>query len=418
LETAWDCFSRNRAEVDQGFLTVIGPHEFGTLLASATWPSIDSNCSGQIMPKPTFLIDRHIDEFGPEQVIHLYEPSSGLRAVLVVDNTACGPAIGGVRMAADVSTEEVIRLARAMTLKNAAAGLPHGGGKAGILADPATPDKPRLLRAFARAIRHVVEYIPGPDMGTNESCMGWIRDEIGRSVGLPRVLGGIPLDEIGATGYGLAQCAEVAAPFCGMDLRGATLAVEGFGNVGRPAAAFLENLGVRLVAASDTRGTIYHPEGIRVEELTAAKRTSGSVTGYSHGKRLSTDELIRTHCDILIPAARPDSINASNVNRIGARLILQGANIPATAEAEKLLHERGVLVVPDFIANAGGVICASVEHHGGTEAAAFEQIAQKIRRNTQEVLARSRDEKIEPRQAAIELAQDRVKQAMSYRRQA
>ena len=171
----------------------------------------------------TFDYQRYCDELGPVKVVHVYEPSSGLRGIVVVDNVACGPSIGGIRMAPDVSTDEVFRLARAMTLENAAAGLPHGGGKAGIIADPKTADKPRLIRAFARAIRDLVEYIPGPDMGTDETCMAWTLDEIGRAVGLPRVFGGIPLDEIGATGYGIAQCAEVAAPFCGLTLQGATL---------------------------------------------------------------------------------------------------------------------------------------------------------------------------------------------------
>jgi glutamate dehydrogenase/leucine dehydrogenase len=358
----------------------------------------------------------YADDLGPEKVIHIYDPHTELRAILVVDNTACGPAIGGVRMAPDVSTDEVFRLARAMTLKNAAAGLPHGGGKSGIVADPRTADKPRLIRAFARAILQIADYIPGPDMGTDESCMAWIFDETGRAVGLPRVLGGIPLDEIGATGYGLAQCAEVAAPFCNLQLQGATLAVEGFGNVGRPAASFLAQRGVKLVAASDSQGAIYDPAGIDVAELTAVKAKSGTVAAYEPGRTLDRADVLTVPCDILIPAARPDCIRADNAPAIQAKLVLQGANIPATAEAESILHQRGVVVVPDFIANAGGVICAAVEFHGGTEAAAPEQIARKIRQNAQAVLARSREERMEPRRAAVLLAQERVRAAMAFRR--
>lgn len=368
------------------------------------------------MSTSTFPVDRFCDDLGPEKVVLLYEPRSGLRGLLVIDNTACGPAIGGVRMAADVSLEEVFRLARAMTLKNAAAGLPHGGGKAGIVADPHAGGKEELVRAFARAIRPLSDYIPGPDMGTDEGCMAWIRDEIGRSVGLPRVLGGIPLDQIGATGFGLSQCAEVAARFCDLKLEGATLAVEGFGNVGRPAARFLAEKGVRLVAVSDTHGAVYDPKGIDVDQLAALKKKEGSVTAYTRGRRLSQADLITVPCDILLPAARPDSIHGRNAREVQAKLVLQGANIPATAEAETILYQRGILIVPDFIANAGGVICASVEWHGGTEATAFEQIAGKIRHNTEEVLVRSRDEKIEPRQAAILLARERVQTAMRYRR--
>ena len=132
------------------------------------------------------------DALGPEHILLLRQPEVGLEAVVVVDNTACGPAIGGVRMATDVTVEEVYRLARAMTLKNAAAGLPHGGGKAGIIADPGCgrQQKERLMRTFARMIREFSAYIPGPDMGTNEVCMAWVRDEMGRAVGLPRVVGG------------------------------------------------------------------------------------------------------------------------------------------------------------------------------------------------------------------------------------
>jgi glutamate dehydrogenase/leucine dehydrogenase len=368
------------------------------------------------MSAPLFSIDPFCDDIGPAKVVHIYDPRASLRAIVVVDNTACGPAIGGVRMAADVSTEEVFRLARAMTLKNAAAGLPHGGGKAGILADPKIADKPRFIRAFARAIRDLVEYIPGPDMGTDESCMAHLFDEIGRAAGLPRVLGGIPLDEIGATGYGLAQCAEVVAPHCNLDLRGATVAIEGFGSVGRHAARFLEEMGAKLIAASDTGGAIHDPQGISVEKLSTAKSEGGSVVGYNRGRRLPLRELFTVPCDILIPAARPNCIHAENASQIQAKLILEGANIPATTDAERILHQRGVVVVPDFIANAGGVICGSVEYHGGSETQAFEQIAEKIRENTKQVLQGSRRDKIEPRQAAVELALQRVRSAMSYRR--
>jgi glutamate dehydrogenase/leucine dehydrogenase len=368
------------------------------------------------MSTPAFAIESYCDDLGPEKVLHVHEPRSGLRGIVVVDNTACGPAIGGIRMAADVSLTEVFRLARAMTLKNAAAGLAHGGGKAGILAAPHTADQPRLVRAFARAIRALTDYIPGPDMGTDETCMAWVFDEIGRAVGLPRVLGGIPLDEIGATGYGLARCAEVAAPFCDLPLKGATLVIEGFGNVGRPAARFLEELGVKLVAASDSTGAVYHPDGLEVARLAAVKSTAGTVAACERGTKIPPSALFSLPCDILIPAARPDCIHAGNAKDIQARIILQGANIPATAEAEASLHQRGVLVVPDFIANAGGVICAAVEYHGGTEAAAFEQIAHKIRLNTEAVLSRSHRDGLEPRRAAVELARERVRGAMAFRR--
>ena len=204
------------------------------------------------------------DQLGPQKIVHIYEPRIGLKAIVVVDNTAAGPAIGGTRMAPDVSVEECFRLARAMTFKNAAAGLPHGGAKSVIFGDPLMPadQKERHVRAFAAAIRNIHEYIPGPDMGTNEVAMAWVKDEIGRSVGLPRELGGIPLDEIGATGFGLAIAAEVAQEFSKVQLDGARVVVQGFGAVGRHAARFLASKGASLVAASDTKGAIADPYGL------------------------------------------------------------------------------------------------------------------------------------------------------------
>ncbi len=367
------------------------------------------------MRKVHYEFEQFCDELGPAKVVHIYEPRSGLKAIVVVDNVAVGPAIGGVRMAPDVSTEEVFRLARAMTKKNAAAGLPHGGGKSGIIANSRNADKPRLLRAFARAIRYLVEYIPGPDMGTDETCMAWIHDEIGRAVGLPRVLGGIPLDEIGATGYGVAQCAEIAAPLCDLDLKGARVAIEGFGNVGRHAARYLAEKGCRIVAATDSRGGVYDANGIDVDELSQVKRKSSSVVNFASGTKIQQPDLFAVDCDILVPAARPDCIHMENFGDIKAKLIIQGANIPATAAAETMLHQRGVLVVPDFIANAGGVICAAVEHRGGSEHDAFDQIANKIRDNTQAVLSRAQRENMVPRHAADELARERVLEAMALR---
>jgi glutamate dehydrogenase (NAD(P)+) len=221
------------------------------------------------------------DPFGPAKIIHIHRPSLNLRAIVVIDNTSCGVAVGGVRMAPDVSTEECFRLARAMTWKNAAAGLAHGGGKSVIFGDARMPmdQKEQLIRAFADAIRDLADYVPGPDMGTNELCMGWIKDETGRAVGLPAAIGGIPLDEIGATGFGLAVCTDVARSFIGLELRGARVVVEGFGAVGKHAARFLAEKGAILVGASDTSGTLTDPAGLDVRlRFTAVLRRRTSPT--------------------------------------------------------------------------------------------------------------------------------------------
>ena len=358
------------------------------------------------------------DELGPAKVVHVYDPKYELKAVVAIDNVARGPSIGGIRMAPDVSATEAFRLARAMTMKNSAAGLAHGGGKSVIYGDPKidVAKKEQLIRAFARAIRDLVDYIPGPDMGTDERCMGWIKDEIGRAVGLPPEIGGIPLDEIGATGFGLKTSVDVARKFCDLNLKGARVVIQGYGSVGKHAARFLAEEGAILIAAADSRGTLFNPKGIDITRLTALKDSGKSVVDYKDGEKLAPDAVIDIECEIWIPAARPDVIRKDNVARLKAKLVPQGANIPFTPEAERILHENGTLVIPDFIANAGGVICAAVEYHGGTQSQAFSTIEEKIANNTEEVLRQARKGGLLPRQAAVELAERRVRKAMEYRR--
>ncbi len=358
------------------------------------------------------------DELGPLKVIHVHEPSIDLKAVLVVDNVAKGPSIGGVRMAPDVSTEECVRLARAMTFKNAAAGLPHGGGKVVVYGDPKMDKmaKERLLRGLAQALRNEESYIFAPDMGTDEVCMAWIRDEIARVVGLPREIGGIPLDEIGATGFGLSHVVDVALHYCDFELQGARFVVQGFGAVGKNVARFLVARGAVLVAVADSTGAIHNPAGLDVDRLLELKGSGSSVTRYEDAEKMDRDAVIDVECDIWIPAARPDVVNEQNVHRLNTKLVVEGANIPFTPGAEKYLHEKGVLCVPDFIANAGGVICAAMEYHGATQSAALQTIEEKLRRNTQQVLEVSKREQVLPRDAAMKLAMQRLRRAMSFRR--
>lgn len=367
------------------------------------------------MTESTF---RFCDDLGPKTIACLHDPKADLKAILVVDNVAAGPAIGGARMAPDVSLEECFRLARAMTYKNAAAGIPHGGGKSVIFADPAMDAARRenLVRAFANAIEPFTDYIVGPDMGTNEQAMAWIRDEIGRSVGLPRELGGIPLDEIGATGFGLTASVEVACEHMDRELEGARVAIQGFGSVGSHAARFLAGKGAVVVAAADSSGTMHEPGGLDVAELAAFKANGGRFSNFPTGGKLDREAVIAVDCDILIPAARPDVIREDNQDQVKAGLIAPGANIGVTDSAEQLLHERGVLCLPDFISNAGGVICASVEYHGGSENQAFDVIAAKLRGNTREVLERASTQGVVPRRAAVEMAGERIRNAMGFRR--
>jgi glutamate dehydrogenase (NAD(P)+) len=253
-------------------------------------------------------------------------------------------------------------------------------------------------------------------MGTNEAAMALVRDEGGRSIGLPKVLGGIPLDEIGATAYGVVASADVAKDQFGIELKGARIAMQGFGAVGKHAARFFAERGSILVAAADYSGAVHDSAGLDVVALTRHVEAGGLIADFDGGERLQREAIIGVDCDILVPAARPDVIRADNQATVKAKLIVPGANIGVTERAEAMLHRRGVLCIPDFIANAGGVICGAVEFAGGTEAQVFPMIDEKIRGNTAEVLQRMKHERILPRKAAVAMARERLDEAMKYRR--
>ena len=355
------------------------------------------------------------DEIGPQSVTFLDLPG-GIRGVVAVDNITLGPAIGGVRMTPDVDPQEVLRLARAMTLKNAAVGLPHGGAKSGIAAPRGLSQRQReaLIRAFAVRIAHLTEYWPGPDMGTDETAMAWIYDEIGRSVGRPASLGGIPLDTLGATAHGLVVCAEVLQAAGRLRIAAARVAVQGFGAVGRHVAEMLYERGAQVVAVSDITGAIANPDGLDIPKL-ADFVADEPLTEFPGVVVLPCDELISYDCDILVPAAQPDVINESTAEKIRAPFVLEGANIPATELAERRLQDRGVLVVPDIIANAGGVICAAAEARGLGPAQAFADITERMRTTVNGWLERVEAGR-RPRDAALDIAGERLRQAATYRR--
>ncbi len=363
-------------------------------------------------------IARFADTFGPTKILHVYEPKAGLKAILVVDNVAAGPAIGGIRMAQDVNVEECFRLARAMTFKNVAAGLPHGGGKVVVSGNPKMDisKKERIIRALACSLRDIKEYILAPDMGTNEECMAWIKDEVDRVVGVPTELGGIPLDEIGATGWGLFHSIDVAAHQNGIPLKGARIVIQGFGAVGMHTAMFLKSRGVVLVGVADSRGAISNPDGIDLDTLVALKENGKSVVEYGDAKKISSEELVAIACEVWIPAARPDVLNDENVRNLRTKMVAQGANIPCTAGAEKYLHENNIICLPDFIANAGGVICAAMEYHGVSQEAAMARVEKTLRKNTAHILERSAREKVMPREAAVAFAKERLLKIMATKR--
>lgn len=362
------------------------------------------------------------DEWGPEKIIEIHGASVGLNAVVVLDNLALGQAKGGIRMTPTVDVEEVFRLARTMTWKTSIAGLPFGGGKSGIIADPkkmSAEQKKNLMVAFGRALKNIAPkmYIAAPDVNTAEEEMRWFVEGNGNpksTTGKPKDLGGLP-HELGSTGFGVAHAAAIAAKHKHIPLNEMTFAVEGFGNVGVFAAKFLTDWGAKLVAASDSKGVMYNTTGLDFAKLDEAKRTTKSVVNYPQGEKLPGEKIFELPVDILIPAALPDVITPANVNSVNAKIVVEGGNIVMRESEEQRLHERGVLVVPDFVANAGGVISSYSEYRGYDEQKMFDLVEKKIKKNTRLVLRDAKKKGCKPRDAAVAIAQNRVKEAMQER---
>lgn len=362
---------------------------------------------------------RREDEFGFEKIIEVYDQKTGMQGVCVIHNTARGPGKGGIRMVPDVTTEEVMGLARAMTWKNAMADLPFGGAKSGIKADPRkmTPQqKEAVMRAFARKIADVVpgQYIAGPDMNVTEREMAQLADELGTPkacTGKPHGVGGLP-HELGSTGFGVAISTRVAVEHQGKSLDGMTVAIEGFGNVGTFTMKFLTEWGAKVVAVSDSKGTIYDKNGLDYEALMKTKAEKGTVTAHQ-GEKLDAAKLFELPVDILVPGARPDVIHKDNVGKVQAKFVSEAANLPAKYDIEQALMKKGVVVLPDFVANAGGVISSWCETMGWDSDTMFKVVESKIRSNTKIMLERANDN--DTRKAAMAIARERVKEAMVFR---
>lgn len=360
------------------------------------------------------------DEFGPEYVVNVYDPKTGMEGILVIDNTARGPGKGGIRLVPDVTAQEVYRLARAMTWKNALADIPFGGAKAGIRADPKKIDKLQFMKAFGEKLRPLIpgKYIAGPDMNTTEVEMKAFSESVGTlkaATGKPSSVGGLP-HELGSTGFGVAKSTLVALDHFGMEPKKTKVAIEGFGNVGVFTARFLSEKDVKIVAVSDSKGTIYNEMGLDIKALETIKQKTGSVINYKPGKVLKNDELFGLAVDVLIPGARPDVINDSNKALVKAKLIVEAANIPMTDKVEAELEKRGIRIIPDFVANAGGVISSYVETINGSPEQMFKIVEEKIVKNTGLVLKHAKESKITAREAALEIAKERVRKAMGIKK--
>ncbi|APX01387.1 Glu/Leu/Phe/Val family dehydrogenase [Arthrobacter sp. QXT-31] len=368
------------------------------------------------------------DEWGPEKIVVVSDRKTGMRGVLVIDNTARGTGKGGTRMGPNLTVQEVARLARTMTWKWAAVDLFHGGAKAGILGDPGDPNKEAILRAFARALSNEVpaEYVFGLDMGLAEEDAAVFLDELGdrgASTGLPRALGGLPYDQLGVTGYGVAEAAEAAAQNRGISLQGASVSIQGFGAVGQAAATRLGELGAVVVAVSTASGAVHDPSGLDIAKLVELRAATGDACVQHYGAVLPAGAALDVDADVLIPAAREDTIDDVVAASTNAKLIVEGANLPTSPTSRKILHERGITVVPDFIANAGGIVAAAHSMAARYSpfvvdpADIFTMISDKLRANTAAVLDESCRAGLTPHEAAYRLAEQRVLEAMKLRRQ-
>ncbi|MEK7479576.1 MAG: Glu/Leu/Phe/Val dehydrogenase [Patescibacteria group bacterium] len=355
------------------------------------------------------------DTLGPSYVIQMYNPKHDVWAVTVIDNIGRGPGKGGIRMTGTVGVEEVSRLARAMTLKCAMADLPFGGAKSGIMVDPKTISKEakrEIVVWFGEQLRMYAPkyYISAPDINMAEEEMRWFVEGHGDPkaiTGKPKDLGGLP-HELGSTGFGVAHSAKMALEFKGIPVQGATIAIEGYGNVGVFAHKFLEEMGAKIVAVSDSRGGVYDPQGLKHAELSKTKETKGTVTAHDKGEKIEGKKIFELDVDVLIPAALPDVINYSNVENVKAKIIVEGANISIVPDLVEPLHTRGVLIIPDFVANAGGVISSYAEHMGYDEKKMFELVREKIEKSVNAMLERSKATGQILRQAAEAIALERL----------
>ena len=291
-------------------------------------------------------------------------------------NDARGPCKGGIRYHPDVTIEEVKALSMWMTWKCAIANIPYGGGKGGIICNPkqmSENELERMTRRFAYLISDIIgpyKDIPAPDVYTGGKEMAWIMDTYSTLKGnyvQPEVITGKPIAIGGslgrneATGRGLAYTVREAAKKINIDMKQATIVVQGFGNAGQFASKLVEEQGAKMIAASDSQGAIINKDGIDADALMKFKKETGTVTGFENAKSISNDELLETECTILIPAALENQITKNNADKIKTKIIAEAANGPTTPEADEILFKKDILVIPDVLANGGGVTVSYFE---------------------------------------------------------
>jgi len=343
-----------------------------------------------------------------------------------------GPFKGGIRYHPSVTLDDVTALSMLMTWKCAIADLPYGGAKGGICCNPKEMSKGELERLTRRYVSLIVDYlgphrdIPAPDVYTDEQTMAWIMDTYSQLKGysVPESVTGKPV-EIGgsegrvcATSLGLAFCAKEAAKILKLNMKNAAVAVQGYGHVGYNAATIMRNLGCKVVAVSDSSGGIYCPDGLNPSAVNAHKEKTGSVINYKNCANITNEELLQTKCDILIPAALQNQITKANADKIKAKIVAEGANGPTTPEADKTLYEKGTCLIPDILANSGGVTVSYFEwvqnltREHWTLEEVNRKLENKITKSFYDVHKLSKKEESDMRTAALMLGVGRVAHAI------
>ncbi len=349
-------------------------------------------------------------------------------------NGARGPYKGGVRFHPSVDLDEVRALAALMTWKNALVDVPFGGAKGGVQCDPNSLSQSELqtvTRRFMSMIAYIIGVnrdIPAPDMGTNAQTMAWMMDAYGQQHGhTPGIVTGKPVELGGspgrdqATGRGVVICTAEAAQRAGTSLDGATVVVQGYGNVGYWTAVLAAERGAKVVAVSDASGGVLNSQGLDLTRLTEHYRESGSLTTYSEADQVSNEELLELDCDILIPAAIQGVIDSRNASNIKAKLIVEAANAPTTPAADDVLKDKGITVIPDILANAGGVTVSYFEWVQNIQQFRWEldqvneELEKKMTEATAQVFTRAEQDNTSLREAAFDIAVQRVAHADELR---
>ncbi len=353
----------------------------------------------------------------------------------VQHNLGRGPAKGGIRYHQDVSIDEVKALAMWMTWKCAVVGIPYGGGKGGVIVDPkklSLKELEHLSRRFFTEIEVLIgpeRDIPAPDVNTTPQIMSWFMDTYSMHVGhtVPGVVTGKPISLGGsegrneATARGCVFTIVDAAKHLGLDLTKSTVAVQGFGNAGSIAAQLMSDEGSKVIAVSDTGGAIWKQDGLDVPKVLAWKKEHGTVVGFPGSKTITNGQLLELECDVLIPAAYENQITADNAPNVKAKIVAEAANGPTTPEADKILAGKGVFMIPDILANAGGVTVSYFEwvqdlnRDHWTEVEVNAKLKEIMDRSFDEVLTMSKTESCDMRTAAYLVAVKRVADATALR---